>query len=102
MRIKNDESKESEKEKEKEKPKLTEEEINDMAYQFSADLYHKEHKPTNSFEDFIMKENKENKIEEMAESMKKLDKDDQEKALSIINKNAIDDDQKEKAKNCLI
>ena len=101
MRIKNDESRESEKEKEKdkekEKPKLTEEEINDMAYQFSADLYYKEHKPTNSFEDFIMKENKEIKIEEMAESMKKLDKDDQEKALSIINKNAIDDDQKEKA-----
>ena len=104
MRIKTDENKESEKEKEKEKEKskLTEEEINDMAYQFSVDLYHKEHKPTNSFEDFIMKENKENKVEEMAESIKKLDKDYQEKALSIINKNAIDDDQEEKAQNCLI
>lgn len=95
MRIKNDESKESEKEKEKKKPKLTEEEINDNAYQFKTDLYHKEHIPTNLFEDFIMKENK---IEEMVKSMKKLDKDDQEKAFPIINKNAIDDNQKEKAK----
>ena len=82
---------------EKEKPKLSDEEIRRMANKISADLYGKGHRATNSFEDIIMNENKENKIKEMAESMKSLDKDTQEKALLIINKNAIDDEQKEKA-----
>ena len=94
MKIK-DESKD--KEEPKEKPKLTEEQINNIAYEFSEDLYNKENEPKNNLENLIQNENKENKIEELAESMNKLDKDDQDKALLIINNNAINDEEKEKA-----
>ena len=94
MKIK-DENKD--KEEPKEKPKLTEEQINNIAYEFSEDLYNKENEPKNNLENLIQNENKENKIEELAESMNKLDKDDQDKALLIINNNAINDEEKEKA-----
>jgi len=40
---------------------------------------------------------KENKIEEFAESIKDLDKEQQDKTLSIIQNNAINDEQKENA-----
>ena len=89
--------KEKQKEKPKEKPKLNEEQINEIAYNFSADLYYKEQEPKSSLENLIMNENKENKIGELAKTLKNLDKDAQDKALSIITNNAKNDEQKEKA-----
>jgi hypothetical protein len=77
--------------------KLTEEEINEIAYNFSHDLYYKDKEPTGSLENLIMNENKENKIDDLAESIKKLDKSDQDKALEIISNNAVNDEEKEKA-----
>ena len=89
--------KEKQKEKPKEKPKLNEEQINEIAYNFSADLYYKEQEPKSSLENLIMNENKENKIGELAKTLKNLDKDAQDKALSFITNNAKNDEQKEKA-----
>ena len=85
------------KKKEKEKPKLSDEEINNIAYQFSSDLYNLEKEPKTSLENLLINENKENKIEEFAESLKSLDKEQQDKALSIIKNNAINEEQKENA-----
>ena len=91
MKIKKDEIK-------KEKPKLSDEDINKIAYEYSSDLYYKEKEPSSSLESFMMKENEKNKINDIADSMKTLDKDDQDKALKIISDNAINEIQKEKAK----
>ena len=93
MKIQKDEKEEK---REKEKTKLSEDDINRIAYQFSADLYYKEKEPTSSLENLINNENEKNKIEDIADSMKKLDKEEQEKALLIINNNAVNEEQKEK------
>ena len=89
--------KEKEEEEEKEKPKLTEDDINRIAYGFSADLYNTGKKPSTLFENLIITENENNKIEDIADTIKNLDKDAQDKALLIINNNAKNDEQKEKA-----
>ena len=91
MKIKKDEIK-------KENPKLSDEDINKIAYDYSSDLYYKEKEPFSSLENLMMKENEKNKINDIAISMKTLDKDDQDKVLKIISNNAINDEQKEKAK----
>ena len=82
----------------KKNEKLTEEEIDEIAYNFSHDLYYKDKEPNSSLENLIKNENEENKIDNLAESIKKMDKNDQDKALLIISNYAENDEQKEKAK----
>ena len=82
----------------KKKEKLSNEELDDLTNIYLGDLFEEEQIPKNSTEDLLLKENQENKIKEVAESIKKLNPDDQEKTLKVIEEKAIDDNQKEKAK----